>query len=247
MNRLFSASLSELSNFFWGIVIFIVSVVFLTSMALLHEPSAAHSRWVEPMLGSMDARLKSVDSLQVLTIEPSALDDTGGRNIFFVESNIEKTSFHPKLLCAFESAALQNPDYEVFVVMSIESNIVSVPGYLRDIKNLNIVKLDFDRMFHDSPMAKLWKDKSIQNSKYALNNISNSLRLILVHTFGGVYFDSDIILKAKIPDNYQNFIVASDKDIVNNAVLKFSKGHEFVKNALDRMVRANPAYNHTRI
>ena len=31
-------------------------------------------------------------------------------NIFFIESNDNLTEFHPRLLCAFESAAIHNPD-----------------------------------------------------------------------------------------------------------------------------------------
>ena len=31
-------------------------------------------------------------------------------NIFFIESNDNLTEFHPRLLCAFESAAIHNPN-----------------------------------------------------------------------------------------------------------------------------------------
>ena len=31
-------------------------------------------------------------------------------NIFFIESNDSLTEFHPSLLCAFESAAIHNPN-----------------------------------------------------------------------------------------------------------------------------------------
>ena len=34
-------------------------------------------------------------------------------NIFFIESNVNLTEFHPRLLCAFESAAIHNPDKKV--------------------------------------------------------------------------------------------------------------------------------------
>jgi hypothetical protein len=34
-------------------------------------------------------------------------------NIFFVETNSKITQFHPRLLCAFESAAMHNPDKRV--------------------------------------------------------------------------------------------------------------------------------------
>ena len=40
-----------------------------------------------------------------------AADDNG--NIFFVESNNAINEFHPRLLCAFESAAMHNPNKRV--------------------------------------------------------------------------------------------------------------------------------------
>ena len=37
----------------------------------------------------------------------------GQNNIFFIEAEESLTEFHPRLLCAFESAALHNPDHLV--------------------------------------------------------------------------------------------------------------------------------------
>ena len=37
----------------------------------------------------------------------------GQKNIFFIEAEESLTEFHPRLLCAFESAALHNPDHLV--------------------------------------------------------------------------------------------------------------------------------------
>ena len=34
-------------------------------------------------------------------------------NIFFIESNSKLSKFHPRILCAFESAAIHNPDERV--------------------------------------------------------------------------------------------------------------------------------------
>ena len=36
-----------------------------------------------------------------------------GDNIFFIESNDAITGFQPRLLCAFESAAMHNPNKRV--------------------------------------------------------------------------------------------------------------------------------------
>ena len=49
--------------------------------------------------------------VQVVDLE--ALIGTDEDNIFFVESNNAPAKFHPRLLCAFESAAMHNPNKRV--------------------------------------------------------------------------------------------------------------------------------------
>ncbi len=51
-----------------------------------------------------------------IPVEFLDLNDAIGRsqhNIFFLETDKEVTHFHPRLLCAFESAAMHNPELRV--------------------------------------------------------------------------------------------------------------------------------------
>ena len=41
-------------------------------------------------------------------------------NIFFIESNNDLVKFHPRLLCAFESAAIHNPNKLVNIILRIQ-------------------------------------------------------------------------------------------------------------------------------
>ena len=50
--------------------------------------------------------------VQMVDLDELIGDDEEG-NIFFVESDDALTEFHPRLLCAFESAAMHNPDKRV--------------------------------------------------------------------------------------------------------------------------------------
>ena len=58
----------------------------------------------------------------------------GQNNIFFIEADDSLTEFHPRLLCAFESAALHNPDQlvifknAVLVIDHLFSFPYSYPG-----------------------------------------------------------------------------------------------------------------------
>ena len=157
-------------------------------------------------------------------------------NIFFIETNESKDTFGPKSLCAFESASLRNPHHNIYVVMSSASNISTIPDYYKPLRNVFFVKLDFDSLFEGTPMSPLWESDAVRKSKYALNNISNSLRMILLHKFGGTYLDNDIISLEAVPEDPTDFIVAESREKVNNAVLKFSNGHSFLWDALARMV-----------
>ena len=51
-------------------------------------------------------------------------------SIFFIESNDKLTEFRPRLLCAFESAAMQNPDKMVYHLPILYSQIrLMVPRF----------------------------------------------------------------------------------------------------------------------
>ena len=52
--------------------------------------------------------IKKTNNIEVVDLENVIGDNEN--NIFFIESNNNLTKFHPRLLCAFESAALHNPE-----------------------------------------------------------------------------------------------------------------------------------------
>ena len=59
-----------------------------------------------------------IEKLKVRTrcVEVANLEEMIGEkenNIFFIESNNNIATFHPRLLCTFESAALHNPNMNV--------------------------------------------------------------------------------------------------------------------------------------
>lgn len=61
-----------------------------------------------------------IENLKVKTkcIETLDLERAIGskeNNIFFIETNEDIAAFHPRLLCAFESAAVHNPDMRVCI------------------------------------------------------------------------------------------------------------------------------------
>ena len=52
--------------------------------------------------------------VDMVNMEKIILSD-GRNNIFFIESNNTLVKFHPRLLCAFESAAIHNSNKKVTI------------------------------------------------------------------------------------------------------------------------------------
>ena len=171
----------------------------------------------------------------------------GENNIFFLESNFDLEQFHPRLLCAFESAAVHNPRHTVHVILHRNATMTHLPSYLKLIPNLSFLRVDFGELFAGTPMEVLWTEGKIQKkSGIHFNNISDTLRAVLVYLFGGTYFDSDFIITGPIPDAPASFIGAIEAAGTNNALLKFTKGHGFLLKYITRMVSENLHYRSTK-
>lgn len=92
----------------------------------------------------------------------------------------------------------------------------------------------------------------LETSKFRENNKSNIYRLLLLLTRGGVYMDLDCIYLKPLGNSLgENVVGKENRGQVNNAILKFQKGHIYVKTALERMFmdfRPNKwAYNGPRL
>ena len=70
----------------------------------LHEAHHGYSQYIEK-LKVKTRHIETVDLHEVIKSEES--------NIFFIETNNDIAALHPRLLCAFESAALHNPRMKV--------------------------------------------------------------------------------------------------------------------------------------
>ena len=85
--------------------ILITFVLLILIMNLrLHESHEGYSGYIEK-LKVKTQRIETVDLQKVIRSEES--------NIFFIETNNDIVALHPRLLCAFESAAMHNPRMKV--------------------------------------------------------------------------------------------------------------------------------------
>ena len=69
------------------------------------DRSRVHSNYIE----ELKVKTRCIET----TIDLERMIGSEEDNIFFIETNNDIAAFHPRLLCAFESAALHNPDMKV--------------------------------------------------------------------------------------------------------------------------------------
>ena len=96
---------------------------------------------------------------------------------------------------------------------------------------------DLDALVKGSPFEGLFgKDKTDWSSYHAVN-YSDTLRLLLLYLYGGLYFDLDVISVNKIPNKLpDNFVIAESQSFVNGTILKFSKHHPFLSFLMEEVV-----------
>jgi hypothetical protein len=158
-------------------------------------------------------------------------------NIIFVETNEKKSNLSLKLLCAIESAALNNPD----ALINFFSVNAVVNDYLTDrYKNIQSKKFLIEDVFKDTPMYNWWiKNKNIiKKGEFNFVHTSDALRVALIWKYGGIYLDTDTITVRNL--NYLiNFpgVGANDESSANNAVINFPKHHNFIAQLIKEFVK----------
>ena len=152
------------------------------------------------------------------------------RYIWFLETSNATQSFSATQLCAFESAARAHPNSDVNV-LKVSSSLTFLPTgkqLLEELGNLHFLHIDVSDYMSGTPLQTWYDDtfrskgKAGTEAEYAVNNLSNALRLLLLYQHGGVYFDSDVIVQKSL-DGLRNTVGLQDKTIANNAVLVFDK------------------------
>ena len=177
------------------------------------------------------------------------------RNIWFIRTSNERT-LDLLSTCAVASAAEKNPDSTVWLL----SNHLSCDGLARSGAPVVLVRFDYARAFAGYPALLRWFEGGAWRGKFESNNLGNSLRLVLLHQYGGLYLDTDI-LSLRPATDLVNSIGIETELFLNNAVrneanwlmwrwrapealappsswqvLAFDAGHPYVLEAISRFV-----------
>ncbi|XP_059487107.1 lactosylceramide 4-alpha-galactosyltransferase-like [Neocloeon triangulifer] len=172
----------------------------------------------------------------------------GTKVAFFMETSGEGY-LRPREVCAIESLAKTNPDMQAVLVftypvqnLNLRKN-PTLAAVSRKMKNLHIVTMNSTKVLLNSPIFRQ-KLNILQQSKFPTVFLSDFLRVLLVYTFGGIYFDTDfIIFKDLSPLLEKNNFVTKPKGqpLVNSCVFSFERKHPFAEKLMKTVgERFNP-------
>ncbi|XP_059088672.1 lactosylceramide 4-alpha-galactosyltransferase-like [Tigriopus californicus] len=184
--------------------------------------------------GRKPPSLRSKNLTSSIEVEPfqESLVDIN-ETVFFLETQESLDELDRSLMCAVESYHGANPFDSIVVLINGGGSIPIVPDYLKDVSQIQFRHLSFAHFLEASPLGELWNSPKWKETIYPLNHMSDLLRVVILHKFGGTYIDSDLIaLKAfpRLANN--NVIVGVETEKVGSAYMKFGKNHAFLEQAI---------------
>ena len=139
--------------------------------------------------------------------------------------------FNWRHLRSIESIFYHHPLANVIIhsntLQQHELDVLTEAGYSIEVKPYNLAE-----MVNNTP-AHTFSGECIRNAsmgKFWYSHESDLLRLLVLYKFGGVYIDTDVILVRSFEDLVWNVVAWEDSEqtMLNNAVMKFEKGHMFL-------------------
>ncbi|XP_017076005.2 lactosylceramide 4-alpha-galactosyltransferase [Drosophila eugracilis] len=147
-----------------------------------------------------------------------------GRSIFFHETSchlstnkeLEALRVTSRQACAIESAALHNPNFQVFVLFAGPTYRISAAGRnnsqpqslveaILSYSNVHLRRLSLGSYAAGTPMEEWLQDGRLSSSRYLFSHISDFLRYLTLYRYGGLYLDMDVVVlrnMEKVPPNY---------------------------------------------
>ncbi|XP_063709981.1 lactosylceramide 4-alpha-galactosyltransferase-like [Culicoides brevitarsis] len=149
------------------------------------------------------------------------------KTIYFIESKRPKDNIlnlGPRQACAIESAAKNNPDFNVTLFALHVTDLAENSPYtkaLRQYSNIKIVPTTLKEFTKDT-IAEQWVTKGdIYKSKHATVHFSDFLRLFVLYKYGGIYLDTDFIVLKSLGDLKPGWSVAETTYWVASAAMSF--------------------------
>ncbi|KAH8402944.1 hypothetical protein KR222_000557 [Zaprionus bogoriensis] len=216
---------------------FILAIVFsqifeLIFLALYDSQYQFYRCYLESEPLDTDATIVGLEDVLVAAVQPRI-----NRTIFFHETNCH--SIEPPYIlnltarqaCSIESAALNNPNLQVFVLFAsptflpkkIDENH-SMTKALLTYSNVQFRQLNIWRYTENTTMEDFLKSSSLFESQFRTEHLSDLLRLLSLYRYGGIYLDMDVVVLRNLEYLPLNFVVAENSVLMGNAVIGVNYG-----------------------
>ncbi|XP_017151951.1 lactosylceramide 4-alpha-galactosyltransferase-like [Drosophila miranda] len=176
---------------------------------------------------------------------------TPGQSIFFHETssydvknkrlNILKLT--ARQACAIESAALHNPNFQVFVLFADPKYRATPNGQysssqqplfdaILSYSNVHLRRLNLWRYAAGTPMEEWLREGNLFRSRYVVSHISDFLRFFTLFRYGGLYLDLDVVVLQKMEDVPPNYTGAESDQMLTAGIMNLAAtglGHEIAE------------------
>ncbi|KAM8715969.1 hypothetical protein ACLKA7_002930 [Drosophila subpalustris] len=166
------------------------------------------------------------------------------RTIFFHETRCHSPlsqyilNLTARQACAIESAAINNPNFQVYVLFSSSTYLPDddhkdpMLDAIRSYKNVQFRQLNIWRYAKDTPIEDWFKKGDLLKSNFLTEHTSDLLRLLTLYRFGGIYLDLDVVVLKSLEYVPLNYVGAHDNLTLGNAVISLEPrgvGHDIAK------------------
>ncbi|EFX82257.1 hypothetical protein DAPPUDRAFT_25188, partial [Daphnia pulex] len=166
-------------------------------------------------------------------------------NAFFLETSGNGKFLNIRQACAVESLAFHNPNLTVNVLFMMDNTAIHSNGInskvlpaetniekLREkYTNIEFITLNLDDYVAGTLLEKWYHCNDWRRGPYHVAHLSDGLRLLTLHKYGGYYFDLDIIFVRRVT-YYHNFVSAEASNGLCNNAIHVDYGHPVIQLAV---------------
>jgi lactosylceramide 4-alpha-galactosyltransferase len=165
-----------------------------------------------------------------------------GSNAFFIETS-GSGGLNIRQACAVESLAIHNPNLTVNVLFVMDDGhhqkqnkskvmIKTLENLREKYENVQFIVADLGEYLAGTLLEKWFHCTDWRTGPYHVAHLSDGLRLLTLHQFGGYYFDLDVILVRPVTF-YRNFAAAESGSEFGNSVIHADYGHPIMQLAVN--------------
>jgi lactosylceramide 4-alpha-galactosyltransferase len=163
------------------------------------------------------------------------MKSVGGQHgrAFFIETSGSAT-LNFRQACAVESLAMHNPNLTVNVLFmggNINTSLVTLKKLKEKYDNIHLISTSLDDYMTGTALEYWYHCNGWRDGPFHVSHLSDGLRFLTLHKYGGYYFDLDVISVRPVTD-FRNFIAAESDDYLGSGVIHADFKHPIMELAV---------------